>query len=87
MNLELVSAFLKHETTDRIELMLKDGIEQLDKDLAALEKERQELSAKLNEVQQKLLKMSGAFESQLEMAEKIAVEKDLKPLKPQQKAT
>ena len=81
MNVELVNAFLAHETSDTSELLLKQNIQQLNAELLRVDQEKQESAKNLNLLEQKHLKLLGAFENQLSMAEFLAKQKGLEPLK------
>ena len=80
MNIELVNAFLAHETVDSSELLLKHNIQQLNTELLKLEREKQEQVKKLTALEQRFLKLLGAFENQMVMAEQLALSKGLTPL-------
>ena len=77
----MVNAFLAQETTDSSELLLKQNIQQLNAELLRLEQEKQEQVKALNLTEQRLLKLMGAFENQLAIAEQLATSKGLSPLK------
>ena len=49
MNIELVNAFLAHETADSSELLLKHNIQQLNTELLKLEREKREQVKKLTD--------------------------------------
>lgn len=80
MNIGLVNAFLAHETSDNSETLLKKNIQQLNTELLKLDRERQEQVKLLTSIEQHYLKLMGAFENQLILAEQLALSKGLVPL-------
>lgn len=84
MNIGLVNAFLSAELTNDTEKLVQVNIRNLNDSYNRMLSQRNELASLLKKAEEDLLKVSGALENQLSMAEFLAKEKGLQPLELQQ---
>lgn len=87
MDLGLVNAFLAVEPANETEKLVQVNVRSLNENLNKLTGQTSQLETTLKKHQEEVLKLAGALENQLSMAEFIAKQKGLQPLvKEEQKA-
>lgn len=87
MDLGLINAFLGSEPANDTEKLVQANVQNLNDTYNKLFKQRNELAAALKKAEEELLKVSGALENQLNMAEFLARQKGLQPVQPSQTQT
>lgn len=80
MDLELINAFLASEPDNDTEKLLQANIRSLNENLNKVSGLTSQLETNLKKHQEETLKLAGALENQLSMAEFIAKQKGLQPL-------
>lgn len=80
MDLGLVNAFLAAEPANDTEKLVQVNVRSLNENLNKLTSQTSQLEASLKKQQEDVLKLAGALENQLSMAEFIAKQKGLQPL-------
>lgn len=81
MDLGLVNAFLSAQDLNNTEKLVQLNVKNLSETYNKLVKQREELSSTLKKAEEELLKVAGALENQLSMAEFLAKQKGLEPVK------
>jgi uncharacterized protein YlxW (UPF0749 family) len=84
MDLGLVNAFLGCEPANDTERLIQVNVRNLNENLNKLAASKTQLEANLKAAEQDVLKLSGALENQLSMAEFLAKQKGLEPVQPKQ---
>lgn len=84
MNISLINVFLSAEPANETEKLVQVNVRNLNDNYNKKLVQRNELASMLKKAEEELLKVSGALENQLAMAELLAKEKGLQPLELQQ---
>lgn len=84
MDLGLVNAFLSATAANDTEKLVQLNVQNLNETYNKVLKQRNDLALALKRAEEELLKVSGALENQLSMAEFLAKQKGLEPLPLQQ---
>lgn len=85
MDLGLVNAFLAAEPANDTEKLVQVNVRSLNENLNKLTSQTSQLESSLKKHQEDVLKLAGALENQLSMAEFIAKQKGLQPLAKEEK--
>jgi hypothetical protein len=80
MDLGLVNAFLAAEPANETEKLIQVNIRSLNEGLNKVSSQKNQLEVSLKKHQEEVLKLAGALENQLSMAEFLAKQKGLQPL-------
>jgi hypothetical protein len=80
MDLGLVNAFLAAEPANETEKLIQVNIRSLNEGLNKVSSQKNQLEINLKKHQEEVLKLAGALENQLGMAEFLAKQKGLEPL-------
>jgi hypothetical protein len=87
MDLGLVNAFLAAEPANDTEKLVQVNVRSLNENLNKLTSQTSQLESSLKKHQEDVLKLAGALENQLSMAEFIAKQKGLQPLVKEEQKT
>jgi uncharacterized protein YlxW (UPF0749 family) len=82
MDLGLVNAFLAAEPANDTERLIQVNVRSLNENLNKLTGQASQLESSLKKHQEEVLRLGGALENQLSLAEFIAKQKGLQPLQP-----
>lgn len=80
MDLGLVNAFLSTTDVNDTERLVQVNVQSLNDNYNKLAKQRSDLATALKKAEEELLKVAGALENQLSMAEFLAKQKGLQPV-------